>query len=106
MLSFGINVFAIRFVSVVIGILAVPLMYRSVVAMFARDPARHFLGLIAGAGLSFSFWYIAISRSGFRASLFLLLFILTVYLFWQGWQHHLGFSSRAGWFESHPTGIF
>ena len=86
MLLFGINIFAIRFVSVVIGILTVALMYRGVVAMFAEDPERHFLGLIAGAGLSFSFWYIALSRSGFRASLLLLLFILTIYLFWQGWQ--------------------
>jgi hypothetical protein len=86
MAMLGINVFALRFVSVVIGILVVPLMYRWVVTMFAGEAQRYALGLLASAGLAFSFWHIAISRSGFRASLLHLLFILMAYFFWKGWQ--------------------
>ncbi len=82
----GVNTFALRFLSVLSGIIIIPLMYRWVMTMFAGNPARYYLGLIAGTGLAFSFWHITISRSGFRASLLLLLYVLMVYLFWHGWQ--------------------
>ena len=80
------STFSIRFLSVVISLAVVPLMYRWVSAMFLKETDRHYLGLIAGAGLAFSFWHIILSRSGFRASLLLLLYVLMAYLFWQGWH--------------------
>ena len=82
----GPHPFALRFLSVIIGILTFPLMYRWVSTMFARQVNRYYLGLVAAAGLVFSFWHLAISRSGLRASLLLLLYVLMAYLFWQGWQ--------------------
>ncbi len=83
---FGATPFALRFLSVVIGVLIIPLMYRWMVTMFTPYPQRYYMGLCAAAGLTFSFWHIALSRSGFRASLLLLLYVLMVYLFWLGWQ--------------------
>jgi hypothetical protein len=84
--AFGVNPFAVRFLSVVIGILTIPLTYRWVSTMFSAAPTRYYLALLASAGLAFSFWHIALSRSGFRASLLLLLYVLMAYFFWRGWQ--------------------
>jgi hypothetical protein len=80
------NTFSIRFLSLVISLAVMPLMYRWVSTMFSKQADRYYLGLIAGAGLAFSFWHIILSRSGFRASLLLLLYVLMAYLFWQGWH--------------------
>lgn len=82
----GVNVFAMRLVSVFIGIVTVPLTYRWVTTMFAKMSTRHILGVIASAGMAFSFWHVLLSRSGFRASLLHFLYLLMAYLFWQGWQ--------------------
>lgn len=91
----GVNIFAVRFLSVVIGVLVVPLVYRMAAEIFAPLPERRFLGLAAATGLAFSFWHIALSRSGFRASLLLLLLILTIYLFWRGRQRGSAWSIAA-----------
>ena len=85
-LLLGDKVFALRFVSVLIGIIIIPMVYRWVSTMFSDQPEHTYLGLIASAGVAFSFWHITLSRSGFRASLLLLLYVLLAYLFWQGWH--------------------
>ncbi|MDX1521607.1 MAG: glycosyltransferase family 39 protein, partial [Anaerolineae bacterium] len=80
------KIFGLRFVSVMMGLLTIALTYRWVATMFAPAANRYYLGLLASTGLAFSFWYITLSRSGFRASLLLLLYVLMAYLFWLGWQ--------------------
>jgi hypothetical protein len=82
----GPTPFALRFVSVVISLLVIPLVYRWVSAMFAPSRQQHWLGLLAAAGVTFSFWHLLISRSGFRASLLLLLWAWLASGFWLGWQ--------------------
>jgi hypothetical protein len=68
------------------GILAIPLMYRWLVDFFDGNPDRHWLGLIAAAGLTFSFWHTAMSRIGYRTAFLPPFVILTAYLFWRGCQ--------------------
>ncbi len=80
------KVFALRFVSVMISIPVIPLTYRWISTMFRGHKQHHLFGLMASIGIAFSFWHITLSRSGFRASLLLLLYVLMAYLFWQGWQ--------------------
>lgn len=87
----GATPYTFRLVAALVGILTVPLLYRWLVTFFRHDPDRHWLGLIAATGFTFSFWYLVISRSGYRAVLFPFFVILTAYLFWRGWQ------ARSGW---------
>jgi len=82
----GIMPYALRLVSALTGILTVPLIYRWVVSFYAQDADRHWLGLMAAAGLAFSLWHVTMSRSGYRAILFPPFVILTCHLFWRGWQ--------------------
>ena len=87
----GPTPFAMRSVSLIISLLVIPVTYRWVSTMFAHRRERSWLGLLAAAGVSFSFWHILISRSGFRASLLLLLWACMAYWFWLGWQR------RSSW---------
>ncbi len=82
----GPSLFSFRFVSVVAGLLTLPLLYCWAVTMFAVERQRQMIGLIACVGLALSFWHIALSRTGFRASLVPLFWVLIAYLFWRGWH--------------------
>lgn len=97
LLVLGVNTFAIRFLSLIICLVTIPLAYRWVKTMFAPQAHGGYLGLITAAGLAFSFWHITLSRSGFRASLLLLLYVLMAYWFWRGWQQRsTGYMIAAG----------
>ncbi len=60
MVILGATPYAFRLTSALAGILTVPPMYRWIVALFAHDPDRHWLGLVAAIGLAFSFWHVLI----------------------------------------------
>ncbi len=81
----GATPYAFRLVPALVGILTIPLMYRWIVTLFARDPDRYWLALLAAAGLAFSLWHVVMSRSGYRAGLVPFFVIVISYLFWQGW---------------------
>jgi len=69
---FGLNAFAIRFVSTLAGVIAIPLIYFLAKQLF---PDRKNLGLIAAALLAFSPWHFFISRPALEANLALTLTI-------------------------------
>jgi 4-amino-4-deoxy-L-arabinose transferase-like glycosyltransferase len=93
----GATPYSLRLVSALAGILTIPLMYRWLTYFWADNPANRWLGLIAAAGLTFSFWHLMISRTGYRVALFPLFFILTIYLFWLGWRRQsLWYFAGAG----------
>ena len=113
MALFGVNLFVFRGVSMVVGWLTVWLMYLWVVTMFAPAPERHLLGLVASAGLAFSFWHIAMSRTGFRAILVPFFFALIAWLFWRGWQKNswlvmvgAGIALGLSQYTYHPVLLF
>src|SRR5574341_694327 len=82
----GVRPYAFRLVSVLVGIVTLPLMYRWLVTLFFPDPNRSWLALIATTGYAFSFWQVMMSRTGYRVTVFPPFVILTAYLFWRGWQ--------------------
>ncbi len=99
---FGPNIVGIRVLSVFLGTLTVALTYQVGRRMFNAH-----VGLIAAAGLAFSFWSLMYSRIGLRHILTPPLMLLTVYFFWRGlqsgkWQvasgkeekHHSSFTLR------------
>ncbi|HLE49656.1 MAG TPA: glycosyltransferase family 39 protein [Patescibacteria group bacterium] len=69
---FGLNAFAVRFVSALAGGIAIPLIYLLAKQLF---PDRKNLGLIAAALLAFSPWHLFISRPALEANLALTLTI-------------------------------
>ena len=69
---FGLNAFAVRFVSALAGVIAIPLIYFLAKQLF---PDRKNLGLIAAALLAFSPWHLFISRPALEANLALTLTI-------------------------------
>jgi hypothetical protein len=79
---FGATPYVFRLTSALVGILTVPLLYRWLVILFADEPARHALGLIAAAGLTISLWHVVTSRTGYRAILLPPGVIVTLCLFW------------------------
>lgn len=82
----GATPFALRFTSVLVSILAVPLLYRLTLTMFWADSRRYWLALMAAGGLAMSFWHIGMSRIGLRFVLIPPFFMATAYLFWYGWR--------------------
>jgi len=69
---FGLNALAVRFVSALAGVIAIPLIYFLAKQLF---PDRKYLGLIAAALLAFSPWHFFISRPALEANLALTLTI-------------------------------
>ncbi|MFZ2202751.1 MAG: glycosyltransferase family 39 protein, partial [Microgenomates group bacterium] len=69
---FGLNAFAVRFISALAGVIAIPLVY-----FLAREifPDRKHIGLVAAALLAFSPWHFFISRPALEANLALTLTI-------------------------------
>ncbi len=76
---FGHNFFALRFVSLVSGILSVVLSYVLTKELFGRRVA-----LLTTAGLAISFWHIFDSRVALRPITLLLTALASFYLFWLG----------------------
>lgn len=90
---YGLSFFSLRFVSVLLGTLTVPLLYRTGVALqldallskkAGFSPAS-VTGLLAATGLAVSYWHIYFSRLGLRAILLPPLLLGLVWCFWRGW---------------------
>jgi len=75
---FGANWAGIRLLSVFLGTLTVPLTW-----LLGRKLFNGTVGLLAAAGLAFSFWSLMYSRIGLRHILMPLLTLLTFYFFWR-----------------------
>lgn len=69
---FGLNAFAVRFISALAGVLAIPLIYFLARQLF---PDRKHIGLVAAALLAFSPWHFFISRPALEANLALTLIL-------------------------------
>jgi 4-amino-4-deoxy-L-arabinose transferase-like glycosyltransferase len=82
----GAKPYAFRLVSALASMVTIPLVYRWLVTFFPEDPDRHWLGLTAAAGMTFSSWYTVMSRTGYRASLLPPCVALTLFLFWRAWR--------------------
>jgi hypothetical protein len=94
---FGAGAFALRWVSAIAGIIAIPLMYRWSKTLFHNQTRRNWLALFAAAGLAFSFWHLVMSRNGFRTVLLPAFVIATGYFFWLGLERRqLRFFVLAG----------
>ena len=78
----GAQPYTFRLMGAFLGILTVPLLFRWLTTLFAAQADRHWLALLATAGLSVSLWHVIISRSGYRAVLVPLFYIAVSYLFW------------------------
>jgi 4-amino-4-deoxy-L-arabinose transferase-like glycosyltransferase len=79
---FGPSVAGIRWLSAVLGTLAVPLLYLLGRAWFGRQTA-----LVAALALSFSFWGLMYSRIGLRHVTMPVLVLAAFLFFWQGLKH-------------------
>jgi 4-amino-4-deoxy-L-arabinose transferase-like glycosyltransferase len=76
---FGPGVFGIRWLSVILGTLAIPMTW--LVGRLLFGPP---VGLVAAAALALSFWSLMYSRIGLRHILVPLLTAATIYFFWRG----------------------
>ncbi|MEW5987955.1 MAG: glycosyltransferase family 39 protein [Chloroflexota bacterium] len=76
---FGPGVPGIRWLSVFLGTLAVPLTYTLGGRLFGRQ-----VGLVAAAGLTFSFWSLVYSRFGLRHVALPVFVLATFSFFWRG----------------------
>ena len=75
---FGANWVGIRLLSAILGTLTVPLTW-----LLGRKLFNNTVGLLAAAGLAFSFWSLMYSRIGLRHILMPLLTLLAFYFFWR-----------------------
>ncbi len=76
---FGANWVGIRLLSAFLGVLAVP-----VTRLLGRKLFGSWVGLLAAAGLTLSFWSLMYSRIGLRHVLTPLLMLIAFYFFWRG----------------------
>lgn len=97
---YGISFFSLRYISVLLGTLTVPLLYVvggrlglsnlcwpeiSKSALNQQKPQMNIVGLLAATGLAFSYWHIFFSRLGLRAILLPPLLLGLIWCFWRGW---------------------
>jgi len=78
---FGATVWGIRYLSVILGTLTVPLTYLIGKKLFGST-----IGLVAAAGLAASFWALMYSRIGLRHILMPPLTLAAFYFFWRGFE--------------------
>ncbi len=78
---FGATVWGIRYLSVILGTLTVPLTYLMGKKLFGATT-----GLVAAAGLAVSFWALMYSRIGLRHILMPPLTLAACYFFWRGFE--------------------
>ena len=83
----GEHALSMRLVSAYVGLLAIPLVYTLGKTLLGRITANAvWIGVVAAAALSASYWHISLSRLGFRTILLPLFVMLALLWFWQGWQ--------------------
>jgi 4-amino-4-deoxy-L-arabinose transferase-like glycosyltransferase len=78
---FGATIWGIRYLSVLLGTLTVPLTYLLGKKLFGST-----VGLVAAAGLAVSFWALIYSRIGLRHILMPPLTLAAFYFFWRGFE--------------------
>ncbi|MBN1220941.1 MAG: hypothetical protein JXM69_18610 [Anaerolineae bacterium] len=91
---YGISIFSLRFASVLVATLTIPLMYVTgqrfkLDTLFVSSNRKSFLpatNLLAATGLAVSYWHIFFSRLGLRAILLPPLVLVLVWCFWRGWD--------------------
>ena len=83
---FGQNTYSFRLIAVLFSILSVALMYRWLIILLAQEPHRYWIALAGASGLAFSFWYLILSRTGYRGAIIPAFFLLTATAFCYGWQ--------------------
>jgi 4-amino-4-deoxy-L-arabinose transferase-like glycosyltransferase len=100
---YGISVFSLRFVSVLIGTLTIPLVYAVGQRLKLNNlaPAKplplDMSSLLAATGLAISYWHIYFSRVALRGILLPPVLLGLVWCFWRGWYvHPVSRQSRAG----------
>jgi 4-amino-4-deoxy-L-arabinose transferase-like glycosyltransferase len=93
---FGISIYTLRFVSVLLGVLAIPLLY----VVGCRLLKSRFVGMLAAAGLAVSYWHIFFSRMALRAIILPCVLLVLVWCFWVGWfgtdKKNKGYLALAG----------
>ena len=89
---FGPTVWGIRFLSVLLGTLTVPLTY-----LLGRKLFGSLVGLVAAAALALSFWSLMYSRIGLRHVLMPPLVLAAFYFFWRGLEGEEGRLETGDW---------
>mgnify|MGYP005844238051 FL=1 len=82
----GASPYTLRLVSALQALLAIALLYRWLVVLFADIPEQRWLALTGSAGLAVSFWYLVMTRNSYRATLVPTFVALSGYLFWRAWR--------------------
>lgn len=88
---FGAGTFGIRWLSVILGTMTIPVTW-----LVGRFLFGSTVGLVAAAGLTLSFWSLMYSRIGLRHILVPLLTAATVYFFWVGVTNPASKAGRQG----------
>ena len=84
---FSTSVFAVRLVSVLLGVLSIALMFKWAITLYQDQKEKgYWIALISSTGLAVSFWYLVMGRVGYRANVMVSLLLLTCYFFWRAWQ--------------------
>jgi 4-amino-4-deoxy-L-arabinose transferase-like glycosyltransferase len=84
-LLFGVHEFALRFPSVIAGLVTVPLTYRLGRELLRGTPLEHTpVPLLSAAFLATSFWHVHFSRFGVRGVFTPLMTALAFWAFWRG----------------------
>jgi 4-amino-4-deoxy-L-arabinose transferase-like glycosyltransferase len=91
---FGISIFSLRYVSVLFGLLTIPLLYllgRLLLRRMHQEKTQPeinptVVGLLAAAGIAVSYWHIYYSRLALRAVALLPLLLFLLLCFWRGWN--------------------
>ncbi|MDQ7054798.1 MAG: glycosyltransferase family 39 protein [candidate division KSB1 bacterium] len=91
---FGVNEFAARLPSVAFGLLAIV-----VVFFFARSLFNTRIALLSAFLLAFSHNAIGWSRTSRMYTLFQLLFLLGVWLFWRGFERRQDVAEASAWYR-------
>jgi hypothetical protein len=88
----GATPYALRVVAALTGIITIPVVYFCAVTLLTPRPATPqqrrlagWLGLVAAAGLTVSYWHLSLSRLGFRVNLLIPISALTIAFLWRAW---------------------
>jgi len=83
---FGVSIWSIKIVSVIIGILTVLGMYLLVKELFIKHKNSEIIALLSSFFLATSFWHINFSRIGFRAILVPFILVFSFYFLFKGFR--------------------
>ncbi len=109
--AFGLNVWAVRLPSAIMGILAVAGVYFLVATLFEKEKYAREYGLLTAFLLAISPWHLQFSRIAFEANSGLTLNIWLLYAFLQGrkstaWMSICAFFSGLALYAYHSERVF